>query len=65
MELLCKLRDRSIRFPELLQNAASRGVRERGKGGIEASWRKLNHMFQCLTHGSASRKGLEIGVELP
>ena len=63
MELLCKLRNRSIRAPELLQNATSSGVRERGKGGVEASCRKLNHMVQCLAHRSVSRKKTEIGYQ--
>src|SRR5206468_12764080 len=35
MELLGKVRDRSVGTPELLQNAASGGVRERGERGIE------------------------------
>jgi hypothetical protein len=61
VELLCKLRDRSIRTPELLQNAASSGVRERGKGGIKTNCRKLNHVVQFLARGSASGNGAEIG----
>ena len=36
MELLGKVRYRSVRAPEPLQNAASGGVRERGERGIQA-----------------------------
>src|SRR5262249_57278542 len=49
LELLGKVRDRSVGTPELLQNAASGGVRERGEGGIEAGLHILNHMVQYLT----------------
>ena len=42
MELLGKVRDRSVGTPELLQNAASSGIRERGERGIEAGPRILN-----------------------
>ena len=34
MELLGKVRDRSVGTSQLLQNAASGGVRERGERGI-------------------------------
>src|SRR5450432_2560880 len=57
VELLGKVRDRSVCPPELLQNAASRGVRERGERGIEAGARRLNHAVQYLTHGLAACKG--------
>src|SRR6478609_7458367 len=53
MELLGKVRDRSVCTPELLQNAASGGVRERGERGIEAGPGILNHMVQYITHGLA------------
>src|SRR5262249_17940033 len=43
-ELLRKLRDGSVRTPELFQNAAPGDVRQRGKRGIEADRRTLNHM---------------------
>src|SRR3954453_7588845 len=56
VELVCKLRDRSIPIPELLQNAASRGVRERGEENIEAGCRKLNHVVQCIAQRSVSCK---------
>src|SRR5262245_45102863 len=37
VELLGKVRDRSVGTPELLQNAASSDVRQRGERGIEVS----------------------------
>src|SRR5213593_1634391 len=46
VELLGKVRDRSVCTPELLQNAASGGVRERAERGIEARLAILNHMVQ-------------------
>src|SRR6188768_1442411 len=53
MELVGKVRDRSVCTPELLQNAASGGIRERGERGIEAGPAILNHMVQYITHGLA------------
>src|ERR1700732_2770122 len=50
-EFLGKFRDRSVCTPELLQNAASGDVRERGERGIEVGPSILNHMVQYLTHG--------------
>src|SRR5579859_4012058 len=47
VECLGKVRDRTVRASELLQNAAPGGVRERGEGGIEAGRHTLNHMVQC------------------
>src|SRR5262245_2941218 len=46
VEPLGKVRDRSVGTPELLQNAASGGVRERGERGIEAAFQILNHSVQ-------------------
>src|SRR5262245_12439938 len=46
MERLGKVRDRSIGASELLQNAASSGIRERGERRIEAGVRILNHVVQ-------------------
>src|SRR5262245_60334916 len=46
VELDSKGRDRSVCTPELLQNAASGGVRERGERAIEAGLRILNHTVQ-------------------
>src|ERR1700730_11016148 len=57
VELLGKVRDRSVCTPELLQNAASGGVRERGERGIEAGPGILNHLVQYITHGLAACKG--------
>ena len=49
MEPLGKRRDRSVSTPELLQNAAAGGVRERAERVIEVGLRTLNHMVQCKT----------------
>src|SRR5262245_28786818 len=57
VELLGKVRDRSIGTPELLQNAASGGVRERGERGIEAGSGILNHVVQYLPHGIVGMQG--------
>src|SRR6267154_1646325 len=56
VELLGKVRDRSVCTPELLQNAASGSVRECGERGIEAGSGILNHVVQYLTHGLAACK---------
>src|SRR5277367_4776373 len=57
VELLGKVRDRSVCTSELLQNAASSGVRERGERGVEAGARILNHAVQYVTLGSPACKG--------
>src|SRR6267142_391123 len=57
VELLGKVRDRSVCTPDLLQNAASGGVRERAERDIEAGARILNHVVQYITHGLAACKG--------
>src|ERR671910_511373 len=46
VELDGKIRDRRVCTSELLQNAASGGVRERGERGIETGRRILNHIVQ-------------------
>src|SRR4029450_7290255 len=46
VELVGKVRDRSVCTPELLQNTASGGVREHGKRGIKSAARILNHTVQ-------------------
>src|SRR4029453_15561993 len=46
VELLAKVRDRSVCTPELLQNAAAGGVRERRERSIEAGPNILNHVVQ-------------------
>src|SRR5678810_1189689 len=53
VELHGKVSDRSVCTSELLQNAASGGVRERGERGIEAGSLILNHVVQYVTHGLA------------
>ncbi len=49
MEPLGKGCDRSVRTPELLQNAASGGVRERAERGIEVGLAILSHTVQYTT----------------
>src|SRR6202050_4614817 len=63
MELLGKVRNRSVCTPELLQNAASGGVRERGERGIEAGPGILNHSVQYVTHGLAACKGRPLSAD--
>src|SRR5262245_739085 len=46
VELLGKVRNRSVGTPQLLQNAASGGIRERGERVIEAALCILNHTVQ-------------------
>jgi len=50
LEFVGELRNRSVCTTELLQNATSGGVRERGERGIEMGLRILNHMVQFITH---------------
>src|SRR6266480_2983054 len=57
VELLGKVRDRRVCLPELLQNAASGGIRERGERSIEGASGILNHMVQYITHGLTAGKG--------
>src|SRR6476619_269730 len=57
VELLGKVRDRGVGTPELLQNAASGGVRERGERDIDAGPEILNHVVQYITLGLAACKG--------
>src|SRR5207342_2964920 len=58
VEPLGKVRDGSVRTPELLQNAASGGVRERGERRIEVGLGILNHVVQYLPHGLTAFKGM-------
>src|SRR5512147_1860554 len=48
VELVGKVRDRRVCTPELLQNTASGGVRERGERGVEVGSRMLNHVVQYI-----------------
>src|SRR5262249_44711840 len=57
VELLGKGRDRSVGSSELLQNAASGGIRKRGERVIQAGLRILNHPVQYITRRSAACKG--------
>src|SRR5882672_1873253 len=57
VELLGKVRDRCVRTAELLENAASRGVRERGERGVEAGLGILSHVVQYVTHGCRHARG--------
>src|SRR5512139_3110906 len=61
VEPLGKGRDRSVRTPELLQNAASGGVRERAERGIEVVLEILNHVVQYTPW----RDGMQWGAERP
>src|SRR4029453_12224610 len=59
-ELLGQVRDGGVSAPELLQNATSGGVRERGEGGIEVGTCILNHVVHyiartCGLQGESAR----------
>src|SRR6185437_6308216 len=56
VELLGKVRDRRVCTPELLQNAASGRIRERGEGGVETGLTILNHMVQYVARELSARK---------
>src|SRR6476660_730193 len=56
VELVGKVRDRRVCTSELLQNAASGGIRERGERGIKAGSEILNHVVQYITHALAACK---------
>src|SRR5579863_241053 len=58
LELLGKIRDRGICTPELLQNAAPGGGRERGERGIEVGRHILNHVVQYIARGLSACKAL-------
>src|SRR6185295_13964752 len=53
VELLGKVRDRSVGTSELPQNPAPGGIRERGERVIEAGLHILNHVVQYTTQGAA------------
>ena len=48
VEPVGEVRDRGVLTAELLENTASRGVRQRRKRGIEMGPRILNHTVQCM-----------------
>ena len=57
-------RDRSVRTPELLQNAASGGIRERAERGIEVALEILNHVVQYIGWRDGTQWGGEDGWEI-
>src|SRR4030095_4476836 len=57
LELLGKVRDRSVGASELLQNATPRGIRERGERSIKSGRHILNHLVQYITQAFATCKG--------
>src|ERR1700730_17198117 len=61
VEPLGKGCDRSVRTPELLQNAASGGVRERAERGIEVGLTILSHMVQYNNIGDGMQGRLMSG----
>jgi hypothetical protein len=63
VETLGKGRDRSVGTSELLQNAASGGIRERGERGIEAGPCILNHTVQYTTRRIGGMQAAQQGVE--
>src|SRR6185436_5734952 len=65
VELLGKVRDRSVCTPELLQNTASGGVRERGERGIEAGPAILNHTVQYIRTDWRHARGGRARAALP
>src|SRR5215831_11980589 len=57
VELPGKGCDRSVRTPELLQNAAASGVRERAERGIEVGLAILSHLVQYTKMPEAMLQG--------
>src|SRR5262249_57957887 len=60
VELLGQVRDRRFPATQLLEDAATGDVRQRGERGIEVSIRILNHMVQYLTTGFRDMQGRAI-----
>src|SRR5215470_10138767 len=56
VELLGQVRDRRFRATQLLEDAATGDVCQRGERGIEAGIRILNHLVQYLTYASPACK---------
>jgi len=65
VELLGKVRDRGVGTAELLQNAASGGIRKRGERVIQAGLRILNHMVQYTLHGLERKRRPSADWRLP
>ena len=65
VEPLGKGCDRSVRTPELLQNAASGGVRERAERGIEVGLAILYHTVQYTTWVTALQWEAERPLRCP
>src|SRR5262245_37201619 len=57
VELRGEVRYRRVGTPELLQDAAPGGVRERRERGIEAGLRILNHLVKSVPRGVEACKG--------
>src|SRR3982751_6912618 len=57
VELLGKVRDRRVCTPELLKNATSSAVRQRGERGIKAGRTILNHLVQYLSTLTGGMQG--------
>ena len=60
-----KVGDRSVCTPELLENAASSGVGERGERGIEVGLGIVNHVVQYLSRGQTARKARPSSGSVP
>src|SRR5215475_4757650 len=58
VELLGQVRDRRFRATQLLEDAATSDVRQRGERGIEVGVRILNHMVQYQTTGLRGMQGI-------
>src|SRR5215208_3496500 len=65
MELVGKGRDRRVPTPELLKDAASGGVRERGERGVESAARILNHPVQYAPPCAGSQAPEDSGPVVP
>jgi hypothetical protein len=57
VELRGKLGDRRVAASQLLQNAASGGIRERGERGVKTGVQMLNHMVQYCTSAAEMQWG--------
>src|SRR5262247_4090022 len=62
VELLGKVRDRSVGTAELLQNTASGGIRECGERGTQAGLLILNHTVQYTTRVGGMQGETERGL---